>query len=137
MFLIIWSLDSFVFDIFKEYTLFASMALRLGLFLFTLLIALYLIKTSHGAVISAKDSKSLVTTGPYAYVRHPMYLGPLLIYLSLIFLTMSLISFIQLIVIFFFYNILVTDEEKDLERILGQEYVNYRKRVARWIPKIY
>jgi protein-S-isoprenylcysteine O-methyltransferase Ste14 len=111
--------------------------LRLGLFLFTLIGALYLIKTSHGAVISAKESKSLVTGGPYAYARHPMYLGPLLIYLSLIFLTASIISFFLLLVILFLYNILVTDEEKDLERIFGQEYINYQKQVARWIPKIY
>jgi protein-S-isoprenylcysteine O-methyltransferase Ste14 len=31
----------------------------------------------------------------------------------------------------------VIDEERDLERILGQEYVDYKNRVARWIPKIY
>jgi protein-S-isoprenylcysteine O-methyltransferase Ste14 len=31
----------------------------------------------------------------------------------------------------------VRDEEKDLERIFGQEYSNYQKQVARWIPKIY
>jgi protein-S-isoprenylcysteine O-methyltransferase Ste14 len=137
MFLIVWSLDSFVFNFFEEFTRLAVLPMRLGLFLLTLLVALYLLKTSHDAVINAKESKSLVTSGPYAYVRHPMYLGPLLIYLSLIFLTMSLISFIPLIVILFLYNILVTDEEKDLERILGQEYLNYKKRVARWIPKIY
>jgi protein-S-isoprenylcysteine O-methyltransferase Ste14 len=28
-------------------------------------------------------------------------------------------------------------EEKELERILGREYEDYKKRVARWIPKIY
>jgi protein-S-isoprenylcysteine O-methyltransferase Ste14 len=94
-------------------------------------------KTSHNPIISAKESKSLVTSGPYAYIRHPMYLGPLLIYLSLIFLTASVISFFLLLVILFLYNILVTDEEKDLERIFGQEYINYKKRVARWVPKIY
>lgn len=137
MFLIVWSLDSFVFNFFEEFTRYASLPLRLGLFLFTLLIALYLFKTSHNPIITAKESKSLVNTGPYAYVRHPMYLGPLLIYLSLIFLTASVISFFLLLVIFFLYNILVTDEEKDLERIFGQEYVNYKKQVTRWIPKIY
>jgi protein-S-isoprenylcysteine O-methyltransferase Ste14 len=136
-FLIVWSLDSFVFNFFEEFTRFAVFPMRLGLSLLTLFVALYLLKTSHDAVIGAKESKSLVTSGPYAYVRHPMYLGPLLIYLSLIFLTMSLISLIPLIVIFFLYNFLVNDEEKDLERILGQEYVDYKNRVARWIPKIY
>jgi protein-S-isoprenylcysteine O-methyltransferase Ste14 len=137
MFLIIWSLDSFVLKFFEGHTFFASLPLRLGLFLFILLVALFLIKTSHDPIVSSIESKSLVTNGPYAYVRHPMYLGPLLIYLSLTFLTMSFISFILLVVIFFLYNFLVTDEEKDLERIFGQEYIIYKKRVARWIPKIY
>jgi protein-S-isoprenylcysteine O-methyltransferase Ste14 len=78
MFLIVWSLDSFYFKLYSEYTRLVVFPLRLGLFLFTLIGALYLIKTAHGAVISVKKSKSLVTDGPYAYVRHPMYIGPLL-----------------------------------------------------------
>jgi protein-S-isoprenylcysteine O-methyltransferase Ste14 len=90
-FLIVWSLDSFVFNFFEEFTRFAVFPMRLGLSLLTLFVALYLLKTSHDAVIGAKESKSLVTSGPYAYVRHPMYLGPLLIYLSLIMLDIQCI----------------------------------------------
>jgi protein-S-isoprenylcysteine O-methyltransferase Ste14 len=32
---------------------------------------------------------------------------------------------------------IASPEEKELERILGQEYTDYKKRVAKWIPKIY
>ncbi len=135
-FLVVWSLDSFYFKLFNEYTSFAVFPLRLGLFLSTLIVSLYLFRNSHDAVISAKESKSLATTGPYAYVRHPMYLGPLLIYLSLIFLTASAISLVPWAIIFFLYDIVAAEEEKDLERILGSEYVNYKKQVPRWIPKI-
>jgi protein-S-isoprenylcysteine O-methyltransferase Ste14 len=81
--------------------------------------------------------KSIITDGVYTYVRHPMYLGTLLIYISLILLTMSLISLVPFIVIFFLYNMIAVPEEKELERILGREYEDYKKRVARWIPKIY
>ncbi len=137
IFLIVLSLDSFVFKFFEEFTRPIVLPIRLGLFFITFIVALYLIKASHDAVFGRKEPTSLIKTGVYAYVRHPMYLGTLLLYSSFLFLTMSLISFIPVIVIFFLYNKLATHEERDLERILGQEYVDYKKRVARWIPKIY
>jgi len=136
VFFIIWSLDSFVFKFSEAFTPQIILPLRLGLFSITLLIALYLIKTSHDVVFDEKVA-STITKGVYAYVRHPMYLGTLLIYISFIFLTISLISLAPFIVVFFLYNMIVGDEEKDLERILGQEYADYKKQVARWIPKIY
>ncbi|MFQ5887270.1 MAG: methyltransferase family protein [Candidatus Hydrothermarchaeales archaeon] len=137
VFLTIWGLDSFVFNLSGKFIRPIGIPIRIGLFSITLISGLYLIKASHDAVLDAKESTSTITTGAYAYGRHPMYLGTLLIYVSLIFLTMSLVSFIPFIVIFFLYNMLADYEERDLERILGQEYVEYKKRVARWIPKIY
>ncbi len=137
MFLFVWSLDSFYFNFFRGFTGFVPLALRVVLFLVTFVFAFYLLRASHHPIVGAKESKSLITSGPYSYVRHPMYLAPLLIYLGLVFLTVSLVSLVLLIVILFFYNILVSEEERDLERIFGREYVDYKRRVARWIPKIF
>lgn len=133
VFLIIWVLDSFVYKFSKTYTRPIILPIRLGIFSIALFVALYLHKMSHTAVISGKESTSTITTGVYAHVRHPMYLGILLIYTSLIFLTMSLVSIIPLIIIFFLYNKVADYEEKDLEKILGQEYVEYKQKVRRWI----
>jgi protein-S-isoprenylcysteine O-methyltransferase Ste14 len=136
VFIIIWSLDSFVYKFSEGFMPHIILPIRLGLFSITLIIALYLIKAAHDVVFDVKET-SVITTGVYAYVRHPMYLGTLLIYISFTFLTMSLISLVPFIVIFFLYNRLAATEEKDLERILGQEYGDYKKRVARWVPILF
>jgi len=57
-----------------------------------------------------------------------MYLSVLLAYIALIVLTMSLVSIITWVIIFIFFNKMVTYEEQDLERIVGQEYLEYKKK---------
>lgn len=73
-FLIIWSLDSFVFKFSEAFTPHIIFPIRLGLFSISFIIALYLIKASHDVVFDVKET-SVITNGVYAYVRHPMYLG--------------------------------------------------------------
>ena len=129
VFAAVWVLDSFVLG---SSTLQVALPVRLGLSLTALAAALYLVKSSHDVVFGGEAK--LTTAGVYARVRNPMYLGALLLYSSFIFLTMSLISFIPLLAAFYVYDSIAAYEERDLERMLGQEYVDYKKRVRRWIP---
>jgi protein-S-isoprenylcysteine O-methyltransferase Ste14 len=77
-----------------------------------------------------------ITTGVYAWVRHPMCLGALLALLGFFFSTLSLLSLLVWVGLFFFYDWMATYEEQDLIRILGEQYVNYQKRVPKWFPHI-
>jgi protein-S-isoprenylcysteine O-methyltransferase Ste14 len=77
----------------------------------------------------------VIDRGLFAYVRHPLYLGILLIYLGFVLGSFSILSFVALVLIFFVYNYLAIFEEKDLERIFREEYLQYKKRVSRWIPR--
>jgi protein-S-isoprenylcysteine O-methyltransferase Ste14 len=78
---------------------------------------------------------SVIDVGIFAYVRHPLYLGILLIYLGFVLGSFSILSFVSFGLIFFVYNNLAIFEEKDLERMFGEEYLEYKKRVSRWFPR--
>lgn len=78
---------------------------------------------------------TLIDTGLLAYVRHPLYLGVLLLYFGFILGTFSIISFLMFLIVIFLYNKMATYEEQDLERIFGEEYLEYKRRVPKWIPR--
>jgi protein-S-isoprenylcysteine O-methyltransferase Ste14 len=77
----------------------------------------------------------LITDGILGHVRHPMYFGVLLIYLACIFLSISLISIAVWIIIIVIYDRLATFEEKQLEELFGQKYLDYKEKVPKWIPR--
>ena len=65
-----------------------------------------------------------------------MYLGILLVYLAFLFDMPSLLSLMIWLRFFIFYDKMTTYEENDLIRMLGEEYINYQKRVPKWFPRI-
>ena len=78
-----------------------------------------------------------VAVGPYAYVRNPMYIGGfiLLVGFGLYHLSLSiLILAVILIVVFHFFVLIV--EEPNLERLFGKSYLDYKKKINRWLPKL-
>ena len=93
----------------------------------------YLIKESHTAVFAKTGKPEFVDSGVYSLVRHPMYLGTMMILLGFLFLKFSLIAFVIWIVFFVLCNWMANYEEKDLLRLLGKQYVNYQSRVPKWL----
>ncbi len=108
--------------------------LFIGLFLILWSI-LHFIKVK-GTPVPFNPPPKLVTTGPYAHVRNPMLTGVfiLLFGLGILFNSVSL-GFI-FTPIFILLNVLElkTIEEPELEKRLGKEYVEYKKRVPMFIP---
>jgi len=116
---------------------FISPIVRFILFVIFLVIALLFFKLSGNAVFPHdQEEKPLAKTGIFAHVRNPMYLGTPLIFIAFIFLTLSLISIVPLIITMVLFNNMVKFEEKDLEKIFGQEYLEYKKKVPRWLPRL-
>jgi protein-S-isoprenylcysteine O-methyltransferase Ste14 len=79
----------------------------------------------------------LCTTGPYRFVRHPIYAG--WIWLGCPGVALVLNSWIMLIgpfLLYFFYSILVRKEEKMMEEVFGDEYRQYASRTGRLFPRI-
>jgi protein-S-isoprenylcysteine O-methyltransferase Ste14 len=80
--------------------------------------------------------RKLVRTGPYRWVRNPMYIGASLVLLgtALYFRSPALTAFAAgfLMVAHVF---VVLYEEPTLERTFGALYADYRNAVPRWVPQ--
>ena len=140
LFFVVWGGDSLSFFIFRYSTVLVGLFSLLVLLLPAILslgFGLYLIAKSHKAVFGEiTDQPRLIDSGVYSWVRHPMYLGILVFCLGFFFLSSSLLSFGVWLAFFILYDKMATYEEKDLIRILGEEYIAYQKRVAKWFPRI-
>jgi len=135
IFIIILLLDSNVLLISVFLNNFVPFVIRLGLCIVVLSIASILILLSHRTLFTKnRPSDTLVTDGILKYVRNPLYLGILLIYVAFLFLTISLISIVVFVVVFLIYNRMVNYEEKVLESLFGEDYLKYKKSVSKWIP---
>lgn len=81
-----------------------------------------------------KTPKILVTEGPFKYSRHPIYLGAIVAAFGFAILLVSLVAFGFPVIIFLIAHFLVVPpEEEQLKAIFGEEYLDYMKRVRRWI----
>jgi protein-S-isoprenylcysteine O-methyltransferase Ste14 len=81
--------------------------------------------------------RALVIRGPYRYVRNPMISGVLAILLgeAILFGSFAVLTWFML---FFAINALIMPliEEPILESRFGSDYVDYKRAVPRWIPKL-
>ena len=83
-----------------------------------------------------KAKGQLVTTGIYKHVRHPQYLGFLMLTLGINILWITLTTLILWPVLVFLYYRLAREEEKRLEEEFGEEYRRYKKSVPMLIPRL-
>ena len=78
----------------------------------------------------------LVTTGIYRYIRHPQYVGFLLITLGMNVWWLTIITLALWPVLAIVYYKLAKTEEKDAEEKFGEEYLKYKRTVPGFIPRI-
>ncbi len=78
----------------------------------------------------------IVDTGPYKYLRNPMYLGHLIFMTGLAITFQSLGAAILLAFHVVWFHARVIEDERHLEELFGAEFADYKARVKRWIPWI-
>ena len=81
----------------------------------------------------------LVISGPFGYVRNPLYIGNMIIYLGLGIMSFALFPYLQIGAMLFFiiqYSLIVKEEENYLQNTFGEDYKNYLKNVPRFFPKL-
>ncbi|MDI6735505.1 MAG: isoprenylcysteine carboxylmethyltransferase family protein [bacterium] len=85
-----------------------------------------------------RKDKSLTTTGPYAYVKNPLYIGTLLVTIGMCLCAYNFyILALGLAVLFFQYlPYKLKKESERLEKIFGEEYTEYVRQVPALIPKL-
>jgi len=86
------------------------------------------------SVIPVRPSTAIVISGPFRFTRNPMYVGLALMYLGAAFWLNMLWPILLLPALLFLVQIyIIAREERYLERKFGDEYLQYKSRVRRWM----
>jgi protein-S-isoprenylcysteine O-methyltransferase Ste14 len=83
----------------------------------------------------AQKAQRLATTGPYARIRHPQYVGFVAILLGFLFQWPTILTLLMFPVLLLMYARLAVVEERDMLRQFGDEYARYAANTRRFIPK--
>lgn len=83
----------------------------------------------------SKNGAGLVTTGPYMYVRNPMYLGTFLLGCGFILIVWPWWALPVFVILFYLrFNRQIVIEEKHLGQLFGKSFEDYCQRVPRLFP---
>ena len=83
-----------------------------------------------------RANATLVTDGPYRWVRHPFYVTTALVMVSVTLLTANLLIGLGCLVVLSMLAIRTPKEEQALLKRFGQSYLDYMDRTGRFIPRI-
>lgn len=135
VFLDVWIADSFVFEYSTFLTQYLSNYIRVPIALIVLVISGLLAWAGLKVIFGeTREEPQIITTGVFSIVRHPIYLGSILLYLGLILLTLSLLSVLVWILIIAFYYMISRYEEKLLTQRFESAYEEYKKKVPMLLP---
>ena len=114
----------------NNYILFGAITLLVGE-----AIRMWSVSYAGGETRTTKvGAPSLCTAGPYGFVRNPIYVGNMLMYLGIVIIAGSpnLALMIITTMTFFLiqYSLIISLEEEKLSELFGEEYNVYRKNVC-------
>ena len=95
-----------------------------------------LLSASWKVLYEAQKTHTLATTGPYAYVRHPQYVGFIVIMLGFLFQWPTLVTLVMFPILVTMYVKLARREEREVLEEFGEEYRRYMLRTPAFILRI-
>ena len=91
-------------------------------------------KKHETTVKPLEDSTALITTGVFHVTRHPMYLGFVLILLGIAALMGSSTPYLAVLLFALFMDLVfIRFEERKMEKKFGEAWLEYKKKVRRWV----
>jgi protein-S-isoprenylcysteine O-methyltransferase Ste14 len=96
------------------------------------------LKQQFTYTVTEIENHELIDTGLYKIIRHPGYLGQLIVFLGTSVCLSNWLSILLMIIpVLSGYLNRINVEEKFMVKQMGQKYLDYRKRTKRLIPGIY
>jgi protein-S-isoprenylcysteine O-methyltransferase Ste14 len=87
--------------------------------------------------IGGRKANELQRTGPYSIVRHPLYVGSLLMTMGFAVMTVNPLALIIMLAYFAVqYAVTIGFEEKVLAAKFGEDYRDFERTVPRFIPRL-
>jgi len=84
--------------------------------------------------ITLKEDHELIQTGPYRFVRHPIYTAFFLMFLGTAIVVGKVPGFIGFVMTCFGFSFKLRQEESLMIRHFGKQYVEYKSRVRAVVP---
>ena len=94
----------------------------------------YLLSSAWNVLYHAQQHGLLATAGPYARVRHPQYVGFMLILFGFLLQWPTLLTLLMFPFLLIMYARLATTEEQEMRERFGVEYQAYAARTPRFLP---
>ena len=96
------------------------------------------LKRQFTYTVTKIENHELIETGLYKIIRHPGYLGQIIIFLGISVCLSNWLSIMLMIIpVLVGYLNRINIEEKFMEEQIGQKYLDYQLRTKRLIPLIY
>ncbi|OPY93741.1 isoprenylcysteine carboxyl methyltransferase [Bradyrhizobium sacchari] len=95
-----------------------------------------LISVAWGVLYEAQRTRCLATTGPYSYVRHPQYVGFVLVMFGFLLQWPTILTLAMFPVLTVMYVKLARDEEHEARTEFGEAYARYAAQVPAFFPHL-
>jgi len=96
----------------------------------------WLLAAAWRVLYEAQRSSTLATTGPYARLRHPQYLGFVLVMFGFLLQWPTLVTLAMFPVLVLMYARLARREEREVAAAFGAEYAAYAARTPAFFPRL-
>ena len=90
-------------------------------------------------VTGSVGAPEVVIAGPFSYVRNPLYIGNILMYTGVGIMSNAMTPWLVLVALLYFsfqYSLIVSLEEEFLEKEFGEGYIEFKKNVPRFLPRL-
>lgn len=106
------------------------------MFLSTVLIVLGFILLARGWKKVYRGGSLLVTDGLYGRLRHPQYVGLILLVVAFLIMWPTILTILFAPFLIGRYVLLAREEDRELEKEFGDDFRRYRERVPAFIPSM-
>jgi len=101
-----------------------------------ILVGFLIISASWRVLYHAQRTRSLATTGPYSYVRHPQYAAFILVMFGFLLQWPTLLTLAMFPVLTWMYVRLARSEEREAIAVFGDAYLAYAREVPAFFPRL-
>lgn len=101
-----------------------------------IIIGFIILANSWRVLYEAQKNHTLAVTGPYARVRHPQYVGFVIIMFGFLLQWPTILTLIMFPILVFMYSRLAKSEEKESEKHFGEAWDKYSKKTPPFFPRL-
>ena len=99
--------------------------------------AIITMRDSWRAGIPEEGQTQIVTNGIFKFSRNPAFLGFDILYIGILLAFMNALCLVVTLLVMLALHIQILQEETFLTKAFGQEYIEYKAKVGRYVPRIF